>query len=66
MRYFAWVEPGDNDEPIEHELSESDVLEQYYPYWCEQMRKVGRAHLISPEACLEDFAVVHWAVETQR
>lgn len=44
-----------------HDITEEEILRTYYPYWQEQMRKVGKEALISPEACIEDFIVVHWA-----
>lgn len=44
-----------------HTISDEEILASYYPHWQEQMRKVGKEHLISPEACIEDFVVVHWA-----
>jgi hypothetical protein len=44
-----------------HTLSRAEVLAQYFEWWSEQMRKAGKEDLISEEACIEDFIVVHWA-----
>jgi hypothetical protein len=58
MRYFKY-----NDQDGDKFVSEQDILETYYSYWKEQMIKVGKENLISPELCIEDFIVVHWARE---
>jgi hypothetical protein len=42
-------------------VTEADILRDYWPYWCEQMRKVGKDAMINHENCIEDFVVVHWA-----
>lgn len=46
-----------------HEISRSQILKEYFAYWSEQMRKVGKADQISEDACVEDFLVVYWAYE---
>jgi hypothetical protein len=61
MRWFRWQEPGPNDEPMELEASEAEILENYFPHWCDQMRQAGKGDQISHAACVEDFMVVHWA-----
>jgi hypothetical protein len=61
MRWFRWLEPGVDGEPLTLEASEAEILENYFPYWCDQMRKVGKGNQISHAACVEDFTVVHWA-----
>jgi hypothetical protein len=45
----------------EYVVTEADILRDYWPYWCEQMRKVGKDAMINHENCIEDFVVVHWA-----
>ena len=40
-----------------------EIMEEYYPWWMNQMRKVGKEHEISPEACVEDFCTTQWATE---
>lgn len=65
MRHFRWVEPGDDGEPVVRDITDAGILAEYYPYWCNQLRAIGREHLISPEACVEDFVVVHWAEELE-
>jgi hypothetical protein len=58
MRYFRF-----EDQDGTHEVTDAQILADYYPYWEEQIRKVGREHLISPENCIEDYCAVNWAEE---
>ncbi len=65
MRYFKYIEPGDNEEAIEVTMSEKEILQSYWLYWRGQMEnKYGKSHpLITEENCIEDWVVVHWAIE---
>ena len=47
----------------EYVLTEAQIFEEYWEYWCAQMRKVGRESMISRERCLEDWITVNWASE---
>lgn len=60
-RQWQWNEPGDHGEPVVRTITESEIREQYWPWWQEQMRKVGKEDQISFEMCVDDFCVVHWA-----
>ena len=44
-------------------ITTDEILRDYWPYWKEAMEKAGKHHLISPEACVDDFVVVRWAWE---
>ena len=46
-----------------HDVTDAEILETYYPWWASEMRRLGRDHIISEEACIEDWVVVHWAWE---
>lgn len=61
MRYWKVIDPDENFNPIESVFSEEDILRDYYPYWQEEMREVGKTDQITPEACIEDWIVVNWA-----
>lgn len=64
MRYFSFVEQGDDGDCYWGVLmSERQILRDYFPYWKAQMERVGKSAEISEAACVEDFCVVHWAVE---
>lgn len=46
-----------------YEFTEEQIMRDFYPFWCAEMQKAGKAEFISPEACLEDWIIVHWAEE---
>jgi hypothetical protein len=47
-------------------LTEKQILDSYFPYWWSMMTKVGRDDLISERNCIDDWAVIHWAVKTDK
>lgn len=49
--------------PVVVTRTEQEILDEYWEHWRSQMLKVAlvRAVEISEEACIEDWAVVHWA-----
>ena len=64
MRYYSYVEQGDDDKSyVSVLMSEDAIVRDYFEYWSEQMRRVGKTDLISRERCIEDFCVVHWAAQ---
>jgi hypothetical protein len=58
MRIFEICHPDDTEI-----VTDEDIIQQYYPYWCSKMIEVGREDLISIETCIEDWMTIHWAVE---
>lgn len=44
-------------------LTRSEILQQYYAWWSSEMKRTGNEKLISEDACVEDWCVVHWAWE---
>lgn len=65
MKRYSYIEPGEDGNPIEYTFTEEEILNQYYPYWSDRLKQLGREHLISKERCLEDWIVVNWAVEVK-
>jgi len=51
------------DQGGEHDVTRTEILKTYYPWWKKQMRKVDKHDQISPRNCVEDWIVVHWAWE---
>lgn len=66
MRYYTICYPGEFDQHIEETFSEDQIIESYFEYWSGRMEEVGKEDMISKERCIEDWVVVHWAVETDR
>ncbi len=51
--------------------SEERIRREYYPWWSERVRGVGRIHLLETEdqgfaTCLEDFVNVNYAIVSPR
>jgi len=73
-KYYTYVEPGDDGvTPVYRTLSETEIINSYWDYWREQMIKVrckGDSKkfdsIWSPEDCIGDWVVVHWAWETDK
>lgn len=49
----------------EYILTEEQIYNEYWDYWCIQMRRVGKEDMISKERCLEDWITVNWAWEVK-
>lgn len=64
---YKWIEQGETeeDEPVEMIWTETQILDHYYDWWCEQMTKLDKAHMINRNECIADFCVVNWAVEVK-
>lgn len=66
MKYYSYVEPGDNDfEVTKIVMSEDEILKDYWDYWCNCMKEVNKADEIKKETCIEDFCTIHWATEEE-
>jgi hypothetical protein len=50
-----------NDQDGTHTISEEQIVRTYYPWWRDRMIARGFFDEISPEHCIEDWAIVHWA-----
>lgn len=46
-----------------HDITRESILDIYYKYWSNQMKKVGKEDQISEEACIEDFLIAHYGWE---
>lgn len=71
MKYYSYNE-YDPDSPLADDkggyvvtLSEKEILEQYWDYWCDRMRQVGKdPNHYSQLDCIDDWCIVHWAWES--
>ncbi len=73
MRYWTICFPDTNSLGDEYDkwetLSDKDILDQYWEWWSGQMKRAyyekrlhgGGLELITPERCIEDWCIVHWA-----
>lgn len=69
-KIFEYIEPKDPQqgdwEPVIIRKTGNQILNEYYPYWSEQMDKkygVGRNRTNDINDCIEDFCTVNWANE---
>ena len=44
-------------------LTENEILDEYWEYFCAQMKRVGKEREISKENCIDSWVVLHWAWE---
>ncbi len=63
MKYYTWCYPDYELGQVVVAMSEGDIIDEYWEYWSEAMMKKGLDDLITKENCIEDWVVVHWAVE---
>lgn len=61
MALWMYVEPGDQGQPVVRRYTEAQILAEYWDYWCEGMRQIGKEAQISEAACIEDWVIVNWA-----
>lgn len=65
VKYYSYVEPEEEMFPSFIVMSEKEILDEYYDYWCSKMREVGKEEEISQQKCIEDWCVIHWALPEQ-
>jgi len=66
MKYWTIVFNGEFDQYVQETWSEDQIIKSYYSYWSQKMIMAGLADDISTQRCIEDWAVVHWAQETDQ
>jgi hypothetical protein len=63
-RYYTFVEPGPDGQPVYTTVSDDDIVRDYYPYWDQAMRKRYGASYTDrwcPRDCINDWVVVNCA-----
>lgn len=60
MRVFAYNEQEANNPLL---ITDKQILEEYYPWWKEQMIKVNKSNLINEDNCIDDWVIINWAWE---
>ena len=64
MKFYTICYPGEYNQHVQETFSEDQIIESYYGYWKDKMLVIGKESLTTRERCIEDWIVVHWAVET--
>ena len=73
MRYWTIAEPKDPEKddfsPEYFTYSDEEILKEYWDYWYGRMcDKFGKEHVdanYSPQDCIDDWVIVHWAIESK-
>lgn len=66
MKYYTIAFPGEFGQHVVETWSEDQILDSYYKYWCQKMVMNRPGSNINQGSCIEDWCVVHWAVETDQ
>lgn len=66
MKYYTIVYPGEVGQLVKETFSEDQIIQSYYRYWVAKMVQANKHDMISRELCIDDWIVVHWAMETDQ
>ena len=66
MKYWTIAYPGEFGQHVQETFSEDQIIQSYYKYWYGKMVQANKHEFISREQCIDDWIVVHWAVETDQ
>ena len=64
MKYYRISFPGECGQHVEEIWSEKQILSSaWFRNWVYMMVQADKAHLIDNQTAIDDWVVVHWAVE---
>ena len=67
MKYWTIVFPGEEGQHVQETWSEKQIFASSWGRnWVYMMIQGDKGHLMSDELMLDDWKVVHWAVETDQ
>ena len=65
MKYYTITFPGECGQHVQETWSEEEIFKSaWYRNWVLMMVQADKAHLMSNKAAIDDWIVVHWAIET--
>ena len=64
MKYWTIVFPGDFGQHVQETWNEDQIIKSYYTYWSGKMIQNVDNPDLSRENCIDDWTVVHWAMQT--
>lgn len=69
MRYWTIAYPDIDGKDCTETLSDEEILKEYWDYWYGKMcAKFGKEHVDSNYSkldCIDDWVIVHWAIESK-
>lgn len=67
MKYYTISFPGEFGQHVVETWNEEQIMKSYFVYWATKMIECKGAFAeITAERCIEDWCVVHWAIETDQ
>ena len=66
MKYYLISFPGEHGQHVDETWSEDQIIAAYYTYWTGKMIQNCPDEPLDRERCIEDWCVVHWAVEVPK
>lgn len=66
MRYWTYVEPGEDGKPNYVTVSEEEIRRNFYPTW--RKRMIERGYSVEDLCfldCLDDWQAIHFAWEVE-
>lgn len=66
MKYWTIAFPGEWGQQVVETYNEDQIIKSYFIHWATNMIQSGHGDRVTREACIEDWKVVHWAMETDQ
>lgn len=66
MKYWTIAYPGEFGQHVQETFSEDQIIASYYKYWFTKMIQAGKGDIATRELCIDDWTIVHWAIETDQ
>ena len=67
MKYWTISFPGECGQHVTETWSEEQLLSSpYYKHWVLRMTEANKHQHISNENFIEDWCIIHWAIETDQ
>ena len=67
MKYYKISFPGECGQHVEEIWSEKQIImSSWYRNWVYMMVQADKAHLMSDAVAIDDWIVVHWAIEVPK
>lgn len=69
VRYWTFCEPGSpvSGDPVYITLSDDEIIDQYWDYWCGRMASIGKdLNDFNKYDCIDDWVIVNWAWESEK
>jgi len=63
MRYYSYVVSEDDLKIQKLVYSEKEIIDEFWSHWTTEMKGNGYSSLINPQACIDDWCALHWAVQ---